>query len=78
MRNPLKGNIVTDIPHLLFKEPAVKQSISKMVRVSAPIPDFHGGYSRKHSSMDPILVLPRSSCSCFDRASCWQCLFVPL
>ena len=44
IRNPLKGNIVTDIPHLPFKEFAVQQSITKLVRTVPSLPEFQEGY----------------------------------
>ena len=44
MKNPLKGNIVTDVPHLPFKEDAVQKSITELVRKSTDIPPFQEGY----------------------------------
>jgi len=44
MKNPLKGNIVTDIPHLPFGEMAVQKSITKLIRSSNAIPEFQVGY----------------------------------
>lgn len=44
MINPLKGNVVTDIPHLPFKEDAVQKSVTEMVRISSAIPKFQEGY----------------------------------
>lgn len=44
MINPLKSNVVTDIPHLPFKEDAVKKSVTELVRKSPVIPEFQEGY----------------------------------
>lgn len=44
MINPLKGNVVTDIPHLPFKELAVQKSITKFVRQAASLPEYKEGY----------------------------------
>lgn len=44
MTNPLKGNVVTDVPHLPFKEEAVQKSITELVRKSPDIPAFQEGY----------------------------------
>jgi hypothetical protein len=44
MINPLKGNVVTDIPHLPFKEDAVQKSVTELVRKSPEIPEFQEGY----------------------------------
>ena len=44
MRNPLKGNVVSDIPHLPFKEAAVQSSIVKLLSQSNSIPAFQEGY----------------------------------
>ncbi|MEO8024038.1 hypothetical protein [Polaromonas sp.] len=44
MTNPLKGNVVTDVPHLPFKEGAVKRSITELLRKSPEIPAFQEGY----------------------------------
>lgn len=44
IRNPLKGNMITDIPHLPFKEDAVTQSVTKLVRRPNAVPDFKEGY----------------------------------
>ena len=44
MINPLKGNAVTDIPHLPFKEVAVQKSVTELVRKSPAIPEFQEGY----------------------------------
>lgn len=44
MRNPVKGNIITDIPHLPFRASAVKRSVTKLLRQSSPIPGFKEGY----------------------------------
>src|SRR5579863_9470568 len=43
MLNPLKGNVISDIPHLPFKEFAIKQSVTRLVRTSVTVPDFHEG-----------------------------------
>ncbi|WP_410211854.1 hypothetical protein [Aquirhabdus sp.] len=42
--NPLKGNTVTDIPHLPFKYSAIEKSISELRRKKTKIPDFEEGY----------------------------------
>jgi hypothetical protein len=44
MTNPLKGNVVTDIPHLPFKEVAVQKSITKLISQSSTVPAFQEGY----------------------------------
>jgi hypothetical protein len=44
MKNPLKGNVVTDIPHLPFKEAAVQSSITKLISSSQDVPTFQEGY----------------------------------
>lgn len=44
MTNPLKGNVVTDIPHLPFKELVLRQSVTKLVRQLPSAPDFQEGY----------------------------------
>ena len=44
MTNPLKGNVITDVPHLPFKEEAVQKSITELVRKSSDIPAFQEGY----------------------------------
>lgn len=44
MRNPVKGNVVTDIPHLPFKERAIQQSVTKLVRQLPLPPEFQEGY----------------------------------
>jgi len=44
IQNPLKGNVVTDIPHLPFKELAVRQSITKLVHQVPSVPEFQEGY----------------------------------
>ena len=44
MTNPLKGNVITDIPHLPFKDEAVQKSITELVRKSPDIPAFQEGY----------------------------------
>lgn len=42
--NPLKGNVVTDIPHLPFKESAVQKSVTKLIHQSPSVPEFQEGY----------------------------------
>lgn len=44
MKNPLKGNVITDIPHLPFKESAVRRSVTKLVRTLSSLPEFQDGY----------------------------------
>jgi hypothetical protein len=44
MTNPLKGNVVTDIPHLPFKDTAVQNSITRLVRQLPSAPEFQEGY----------------------------------
>ena len=44
MKNPVKGNMITDIPHLPFKDAAVQNSVTKLVRQSPTVPDFKEGY----------------------------------
>lgn len=44
MRNPVKGNIVTDIPHLPFRGAAIERSVKKLLQKSSPVPDFKEGY----------------------------------
>ena len=40
----IKGNMITDIPHLSFKDAAVQNSVTKLVRQSPTVPDFKEGY----------------------------------
>lgn len=44
MKNPVKGNMINDIPHLPFKDAAVQNSVTKLVRQSPTVPDFKEGY----------------------------------
>ncbi|AXI02075.1 hypothetical protein [Aquirhabdus parva] len=44
LKNPLKGNIVTDIPHLPFKYGAIEKSVTELNRKKTKIPDFDEGY----------------------------------
>src|SRR5262249_9398074 len=44
MTNPVKGNVISDIPHLPFKEIAVQKSVTRLVRQSTSLPDFEEGY----------------------------------
>lgn len=44
MRNPVKENTITDIPHLPFHASAIRRSVTKLVRNSAPVPSFKEGY----------------------------------
>lgn len=44
MRNPTKGNIVTDIPHLPFRSAAVKRSVTTLLRKSSSVSGFKQGY----------------------------------
>lgn len=44
MRNPIKGNVVTDIPHLPFKASAVQASITTLLSQSPTLPAFEEGY----------------------------------
>jgi hypothetical protein len=44
MKNPVKGNAITEIPHLPFKEVAIQKSIKKLVRQSPSVPEFQEGY----------------------------------
>ena len=44
IRNTVRGNMITDIPHLPFKEDAVRQSVTKLVRRFPAVPDFKEGY----------------------------------
>jgi hypothetical protein len=44
IKNPVKGNVVTDIPHLPFKEAAIQKSITKLVRQASALPQFQDGY----------------------------------
>lgn len=52
MRNPLKGNIVTDIPHLPFRSAAIQRSVTKLLRKSSSIPDFKDGYDTWREAYD--------------------------
>ena len=44
MKNPLRGNVLSDIPHLPFKERAVQQSVTEIVRRLSTVPEFQDGY----------------------------------
>jgi hypothetical protein len=44
IKNPIKGNAITDIPHLPFKEAAVQKSITKLIRQAPAVPEFEDGY----------------------------------
>ncbi|GAA0751352.1 hypothetical protein LRH25_14540 [Ideonella azotifigens] len=44
MTNPVKGNVVTDIPHLPFKDLALQGSVVKQLRKLSSLPDFQEGY----------------------------------
>lgn len=44
MRNPIKGNIVTDIPHIPFRSAAVQRSVTKLLHESSSLPNFKEGY----------------------------------
>ena len=44
MKNPVKGNMIADIPHLPFKDAAVQNSVTKLVHRSHTVPDFKEGY----------------------------------
>lgn len=44
VRHPTKGIIVSDAPHMPFKEAAVRSSITQLVSQSASIPEFQAGY----------------------------------
>jgi hypothetical protein len=44
MRNPAKGNIVTDIPHLPFQSAAIQRSVTKVLRKLSSVPDYTEGY----------------------------------
>ncbi|MGM9485433.1 hypothetical protein ACS5PN_29870 [Roseateles sp. NT4] len=44
MRNPVKANAITDIPHLPFKEVALQSSITRQLSQSTAIPAFQEGY----------------------------------
>lgn len=52
MLNPLKGNVISDIPHLSFNELAIKQSVTRLVRSSVTVPDFHEGYDTWRKAYD--------------------------
>ncbi|AKZ64662.1 hypothetical protein F506_20175 [Herbaspirillum hiltneri N3] len=52
MRNPIKGNIVTDIPHLPFRSAAVQRSVTKLIRKSSTVPDFKEGYDTWRQAYD--------------------------
>lgn len=45
MVNPLKGNIVTDIPHIPFKQVAIRRSVTRLLRTSSGVHNFHDGYA---------------------------------
>lgn len=44
MRNPAKGNVISDVPHMPFKDAAVQSSITKLLSQSTSIPEFQEGY----------------------------------
>jgi hypothetical protein len=44
MNNPMKGNTITEIPHLPFKDQAIQASITRLVQKSATVPEFRKGY----------------------------------
>ncbi|MEM4987505.1 hypothetical protein V8G57_08920 [Collimonas sp. H4R21] len=52
MRNPLKGNIVTDIPHLPFRSAAIQRSVTKLLRRSSSVPNFKEGYDTWREAYD--------------------------
>ena len=44
IRNPIKGNIVTSIPHLPFRRAAIQRSVRKLLRKASFVPNFKEGY----------------------------------
>ncbi|KAF0814898.1 hypothetical protein IGB42_00954 [Andreprevotia sp. IGB-42] len=44
MKNPVKGNVVTNIPHLPFKEAAIRSSITRLLSRATSVPAFQEGY----------------------------------
>lgn len=44
MRNPIKGNVFQDIPHLPFRASAIKRSATKLLRQSTSLPSYREGY----------------------------------
>lgn len=52
MRNPLKGNVISDIPHLPFKELAIEESVTHLVQYPVSVPDFHEGYDTWRRAYD--------------------------
>lgn len=52
MRNPIKGNIVTDIPHLPFRSAAIQRSITKLIHKSSSVPNFKEGYGTWRQAYD--------------------------
>jgi hypothetical protein len=44
MKNPQKGNTITEIPHLPFHDQAIQASITRLVQKSATVPEFQDGY----------------------------------
>ena len=52
MRNLLKGNIVTDIPHLPFRRAAIQRSVTKLLRRSSSVPNFKEGYDTWREAYD--------------------------
>lgn len=52
MRNPVQGNIVTDLPHLPFRSAAIERSVTKLLRKSSSLPEFKEGYSTWKQAYD--------------------------
>jgi hypothetical protein len=42
IRLPIQGHAITEIPHLPFKEAAVRKSVTKLVRRVTSLPEFQG------------------------------------
>lgn len=44
VNNPVKGNVVTAVPHLPFKEAPLKYSLTRLLSQAPAVPDFQAGY----------------------------------
>lgn len=52
MRNPVQGNIITDLPHLPFRGAAIQRSVTKLLRNSPSVPRFKDGYDTWKQAYD--------------------------
>jgi len=52
MRNPVQGNIITDLPHLPFRSAAIERSVTKLIRKSSSVPNYKEGYDTWRKAYD--------------------------